>query len=145
MDLVAQLATVDLLRAREFPARRVRSGAVESGPGFHVADLEVSEDFWEDDGSRRPVVADDFGAACQALVEILARRWGDPRTVDLAPYQSVLREGGTVPPPLEMLCGYVPEVYGWQVGDRWIAVGVGQWDAGLPFQLVAAIGERDVG
>ncbi|HEY3479504.1 MAG TPA: hypothetical protein VGL02_11475 [Streptomyces sp.] len=145
MDLVAQLATVDHLRAREFPARRVRSGAVESGPGFHVADLEVSEDFWQDDGSRRPEVAEDFGAACQALVEILSRRWGDPRTLDLAPFQAVLDEGGTVPPPLEMLCGCLPEVYGWQVGERWIAVGVGQRDARLPFQLVVAMGERGVG
>lgn len=144
MDLVAQLATVDVLRARDFPAQRVRSGAVDSGPGFHVADLAVSEDFWDDAGSRRAVVGDDFGAACQALVEILARRWGEPHTVDLAPYLARLDEGGTVPPPLGMLCGYLPEVYGWQVDDRWIAVGVGQWDGELPFQLVVAVGERGV-
>lgn len=143
MDLAAHLATVDLLRAREFPARRVRAGAVESGPGFHLADLAVSEDFWEDDGSRWAAVEDEFGAVCQALVELLAQRWGEPETLDLSPYLVRLDEGATVPPPLDVLCGYLPQVHGWRVESRWIGLGVGQWDGELPFQLVLAVAGRD--
>lgn len=144
MDLAAHLATVDLLRARDFPAQRVRAGAVESGPGFHLAVLAVSEAFWEDDGSRWAAVEDEFGAVCQALVELLAQRWGEPETLDLGPYLTRLDKGLPVLPPLDVLCGYLPEVHGWRVADRWIALGVGQWDGELPFQLVLAVAERDI-
>jgi len=143
MDLAAQLAEVDRLRALEFPAQRVTSAAVESGPGYHIADLAVSEDFHEADPGRWEAVADDFEAACQALIELLAQRWGEPQPLDLYPYLIRLEEGGQVPPPLDRLCGYVSEVYGWTVADRWIALGVGQGDRELPFQLVLAVGERD--
>jgi hypothetical protein len=151
MDLAAQLAEVDRLRALDFPVRQVRtprSGSlptgVDSGPGYHLADLAVSEDFWADDGSRRAQALDDYEAACQALVELLAARWGDPDPLDLHPY--LVRqeeEDGEVPAPLGALCGYVPEVYGWRVGARWTALGVGQWGRESPFQLVLAIAERD--
>lgn len=142
MDLAAQLAEVDRLRALDFPAQPSRSAAVHSGPGYHVADLAVSQDFY-DDRDLWAEVADDFEAACQALVELLAERWGEPEPLDLYPYLVRQLEGGSVPPPLDELCGYVSEVYGWRVGDRWIALGVGQEDRELPFQLVLAIGERD--
>ncbi|MBY8878310.1 hypothetical protein [Actinacidiphila acidipaludis] len=141
MDLAAQLAEVDRLRALEFPARRVTSAAVESGPGYHVADLAVSEDFHDADVVRREAVAEDFEAACQALIELLAQRWGEPQPLDLYPYLIRLEEGGQVPPPLDLICGYVSEVYGWTVGDRWMALGIGQGDRELPFQLVLAVGE----
>jgi hypothetical protein len=144
MDLAAQIAEVDRLRALGFPAQRVRTSAVHSGPGFHLAELAVSEDFLEDGGSRREEVADDFEAACQALIERLADRWGEPEPLDLYPYLLRQEEGGRVPPPLDVLCGYVSEVYGWRVGARWIALGIGQGDRELPYQLVLAIGERHV-
>ncbi|HEY5836576.1 hypothetical protein [Streptomyces sp.] len=143
MDLAAQLAEVDRLRLLGFPAQRVRGGAVASGPGFHLADLAVSEDLGDIDPARRAEIEDDFGAACQALVELLARRWGDPEPLDLAPYLSRLVESGDVPPPLDRLCGLTAEVYGWRVADRWIAVGVGRGDAESPYELVLAIGERE--
>lgn len=142
MDLAAQLAEVDRLRALDFPARPVRTPALDSGPGFHLADLAVGEDFTGEDEGRRAETADDFGAACQALIELLARRWGDPEPLDLAPYLMRSAEGGEVPPPLDALCGYVREVYGWRVGDRWIALGVGQGGASLPFRLVLATADR---
>lgn len=141
MDLATQLSEVDRLRALDFPARRVRSATVDSGPGFHLAQLAVSEDFHEDAG-RRQEVADDFEAACQALIERLADRWGEPEPLDLYPYLVRREEGSAVPPPLEELCGFVSEVYGWRVAERWIALGIGQGDRELPYQLVLAIGER---
>jgi hypothetical protein len=141
MDLAAQLAEVDRLRALEFPAQRVTSTAVESGPGYHLADLAVSPDLHDEDPGRWEAVADDFEAACQALIELLAQRWGEPRPLDLYPYLIRMEEGGRVPPPLDLLCGYVSEVYGWTVDGRWIALGVGQGDRELPFQLVLAVGD----
>lgn len=82
MDLAAQLAEVDRLRALDFPARQLRTPAgpggllagLDSGPGYHLADLAVSEDFREDDGSRREQVREDWEAACQGLAGLLAAR-----------------------------------------------------------------------
>lgn len=144
MDLAAQIAEVDRLRALDFPAQRVRTSAASSGPGFHLAELAVSEDFLEDGGSCREEVADDFEAACQALIERLADRWGEPEPLDLYPFLQRQEEGGPVPPPIGELCGRVSEVYGWRVGTRWIALGIGQGDREMPYQLVLAIGERDL-
>ncbi|MBM9509562.1 hypothetical protein [Actinacidiphila acididurans] len=142
MDLAAQLAEVDRLRRLPFPAQRVREGAVVGGPGFHIEDLAVSEDFHDSDPARRAEAEEDFTVWCQALVDLLGTRWGEPETVDL--YAILIRsmDGEEVPAPLDELCGYVPEMYGWLVGERWIALGVGQWDGGLPLQLVLAVGER---
>jgi hypothetical protein len=142
MDLAVQLAEVDRLRLLPFPGRRVRRGTVTSGPGFHLAALAVGEDPHDGDPGLAAQAEDDFRAWCQALVELLSARWGDPETVDLSVFLERAASGGSVPPPLDALCGFVPEVYGWRVGDRWTAVGVGQGDRALPPQLVLAIGER---
>jgi hypothetical protein len=145
MDLAAPLATIERLRARDFPARTVRSGDVLSGPGFHLTDLWISEPFFEDDGVAFLEARDDVEAYCQALIERLSAEWGPPRTLDLLPYLEARETGGHVPPPLDTLCGYVlGEVYGWQVGDRWIGLGTGQQGRDLPLQLVLGIGERDI-
>lgn len=142
MDLAAQLAEVDRLRRLPFPAQRVREGAVVAGPGFHIEDLAVGEDFHDSDPARRAGAEEDFTVWCQALVDLLGARWGEPETVDL--YAILIRsmDGEKVPAPLDELCRYVPEMYGWLVGERWIALGVGRWDGELPLQLVLAVGER---
>ena len=43
-DLAQHLATIDLLRARPFPAQRGRQAAVVRGPGYHLAELATSEE-----------------------------------------------------------------------------------------------------
>ncbi|MCW2873851.1 hypothetical protein [Actinacidiphila oryziradicis] len=128
MDLAAHLSAIDLLRAR---------------PGCHITDLQISEDFWEDDGSRRPRVRNDFGAGCQALVDLLTERWGEPEVLDLGGHLEQLVAGERVAPPLDALCGYVPELYLWRPDGRWTAIGVGQGGEELPFQLVAAVSDGD--
>ncbi|WP_225849693.1 hypothetical protein [Streptomyces sp. HPF1205] len=156
MDLAALLAEVDRLRRLPFPARRGHRGTVVSGPGFHLAALAVSEDLHDPHGAdpgRAAHAEDDFRAWCQALVELLSARWGEPETLDLYPFLERRTAGGPTagaspegrpPPPLDELCGFVPEVYGWRVGDRWTAVGVGQGERGLPLQLVVATADRAV-
>ncbi|MDX2704769.1 hypothetical protein PV350_18135 [Streptomyces sp. PA03-6a] len=143
MDLPGHVALVDALRARPFPARRERCGAVDSGPGYHITDLRISADFWDADGDPgyRGQVEDDMEAECQALVEVFTERWGAPETVDLAAHLERSFHGEPVPPPLDTLCGYACEAWAWRVGDRWIGVCVGQADPELPFQLVAAVGD----
>ena len=130
------LATIEALRAREVPAQR-------RGPGLHVADLRVSEDFWDADLTRVEEVLEEFEAELSVLVQVLTLRWGTPDVLDLMDVLERSAMGEPVPPPLDALCGYVPELYVWRLDGRWIGLGVGQGDRELPFQLVVAMGEED--
>ncbi|MFD8545927.1 hypothetical protein [Streptomyces sp. NPDC059649] len=144
MKLDEQLTTIDLLRRREFPAQRVRSAPVESGPGFHIADLRVGQDFWDADPAELAEAEEEFEAALTALVQALSLRWGEPEVVDLEGALERTAQGLPVRPPLDTLCGFVPRMYGWRVDGRWIGVGVGQGARELPWQLLVAVGEAEV-
>ncbi|WP_327153350.1 hypothetical protein [Streptomyces tubercidicus] len=141
MTLDEHLTLIDRLRLREFPAVPGRSGMVESGPGYHIAGLRVSEEFWDADAVEVAEAEEEFTAELTALVHALSLRWGAPETVDLTAQLERSAQGLSVRPPLDTLCGYVPRMHGWRVQGRWIGVGVGQGARELPFQLVAAIGE----
>ncbi|WP_107046776.1 hypothetical protein [Streptomyces albus] len=144
MSTAEQLAAVDRLRARPLPAGRGGpSGGAEGGPGFHLADLRVSEEFWEDDGSRMREAEEQFAAECEALVVLLSRRWGEPRELDLTEHLIRSAEGEPVPEPLATLCGYVGVLHTWQAGDRWLAVGIGRQARELPLHLLAVVAEED--
>ncbi|MEU1806510.1 hypothetical protein [Streptomyces sp. NPDC019937] len=132
------LAAIEDLRTRDFPAQR------RGGPGCHVADLRVSEDFWDADLTRVEEVLEEFEAELAVLVQVLTLRWGAPEVLDLSDALERSAMGEPVPPPLDTLCGYVPELHIWRVEGRWIGLGVGQGDRELPFQLVVAIGEGSV-
>ncbi|WP_030828782.1 hypothetical protein [Streptomyces hygroscopicus] len=136
------VTSIDRLRARDFPRQRAVDGRVASGPGFHVADLRVSEDFWDADPARVEEVLEEFEAELGALVQALTLRWGAPAVLDLTDSLERSAMGEPVPPPLNTLCGYVPELHIWHVDGRWVGLGVGQGDRELPFQLLVAIGEE---
>jgi hypothetical protein len=143
MSTAQHLATIELLRARGFPPRRGRSGAITSGPGYHLAALSTSEDFWDDDGSRRPDAEDQYEAECAALAERLSERWGAAQIFSL---RSVLirgMEGEEIPQPWSELSCSVPYLNLWRAAGRWIAVGVSQWDTELAYQLMAVVTEQD--
>ncbi|KAF4409683.1 MULTISPECIES: hypothetical protein [Streptomyces] len=143
-----QLETVDRLRDRPFPAERGWSAdGVYGGPGFLVADLLVSEDFWEDDGTRLMEADDQFEAERAAMVLLLSRRWGEPEVLDLTELFIRSVEGERLPEPMATLCGYVSLLYAWRPPDgrRRIAVGVGQHDRELPIQLLVTVWDEDVG
>lgn len=145
MDTAQHITAIDLLLHRAFPARRSCSAVVESGPGFHVAELRVSEALWDLDPADVKELREDFQAESEALVAALSLRWGAPEFLDLTGHLERVAMGMPVRPPLDVLCATVPHVRAWRAEGRWIAVGVGQGDrAEQPFQLMVAIGEEDV-
>ncbi|MCL7496198.1 hypothetical protein M8I34_33050 [Streptomyces sp. MCA2] len=144
MTIDAYLTVIDRWRLRDFPAAPGRSALVESGPGFHIAGLRVSQEFWDADLAEVAEAAEEFEAELTALVQALSLRWGEPEVMYLADDLERSARGIPVRPPLDTLCGYVPRMYGWRVQSRWIGVGVGQGDRELPFQLLVAVGEGEV-
>lgn len=145
MTIARHLEVIDLLRVRSFPAQCGRSGAVTSGPGYHLAELSTSEDFWDDDGegSRRIEVAEQYEAECEALATLLGERWG---AADMFSLGSVLirgTEGEEIPEPWYELSSSIPYLHLWRTEGRWIAVGVSRWGRELEFQLMAVVTEVD--
>ncbi|MGW0845794.1 hypothetical protein ACWD26_37805 [Streptomyces sp. NPDC002787] len=143
MSITRHLAVIDRLCSEDFPAERGRSDVGTAGPGYHLAELETSADFWEDDGTRREETEEQYEAARDALSERLAERWGPPDVFSLWSVSSRHLEGEGIPEPWGPLSSHVPDVHLWQADGRWIALGVSQWDQELPFQLVAVITEID--
>ncbi|MEV6651669.1 hypothetical protein [Streptomyces sp. NPDC051219] len=143
MTTAQHLATIDILRTREFPSVRGRSDVGSSGPGYHLAELSTSEEFWEDDGTRRAQVEDQYAAECAALAQALSVRWGEPQVFSL--WSLLIRgmEGEGIPEPWNQLSGSVVDLHLWRIEERWLALGVAQWAGELPFQLVAAVTEID--
>ncbi|MEV8585375.1 hypothetical protein [Streptomyces sp. NPDC051180] len=123
------LATIDLLRARGF----------DGSPGFHVAELATSEDFWEDDGTRREAVEDQYEAERQGLAVLLAARWGPPLRFRLWSVLERSTEGEEMPEPWSTLSCHTPDLYLWRADGAWVGLGVSQWDRELPFQLLAVV------
>ncbi|MER5310552.1 hypothetical protein ABT034_22495 [Streptomyces sp. NPDC002773] len=143
MTTARHLATIDLLRSRAFPARPERSGPVDSGPGFHVGELATSEDFWEDDGTRRVLAEEQYEAERDGLTALLTARWGPPDELSLWSVLERGMEGEELPEPWSTLSSHTPRLTLWRDGGRWIGVGVSQWDKELPFQLLAVVTEVD--
>ncbi|MFE7652491.1 hypothetical protein ACFU6M_06120 [Streptomyces bottropensis] len=145
MSITQHLAVIDRLCSEAFPAERGRSDVGEAGPGYHVAELATSADFWEDDGTRREETEEQYEADRDALSERLAERWGAPSVFSLWSVLDRSMEGEEIPGPWATLSHHVPDVHLWQADGhgRWVALGVSQWDKELPFQLVALITEID--
>lgn len=139
MSLAQHLDTIDRLRARPFPATAGRTTAGHSGPGYHVAELTRSEEFWDGDGSRREEVAEQWEAERDALALLLGERWGDAQVFALGSLLVRGYEGEDIPDPWDLLCQSVPDVHLWRADGRWLAVGVSQWDEELAFELLACV------
>ncbi|MFD9483183.1 hypothetical protein [Streptomyces sp. NPDC059991] len=143
MTTARHLEVIDLLRVRDFPAERGRSGAITSGPGYHLVELSTSEDFWDDDGSRRVEVEEQYEAECEALAESLSERWGVAQMFSLWSLLARGMEGEAIAEPWGELSNSVPYLHLWRADRHWVAVGVSQWDTELEFQLMAVVTEVD--
>ncbi|GAA2508507.1 hypothetical protein [Streptomyces gobitricini] len=143
MTTARHLATIDQLRFLPFPGKFSRTDRGYSGVGYHLVDLATSEDFWDDDGTRREIVEDQYEAERDALAVLLTARWGEPQVFSLWSVFDRGMAGEEIPDPWDALSQSVPDVHSWRVDGRWIVVGVAHWDKELPFQLVAAVTETD--
>ncbi|WP_328840368.1 hypothetical protein [Streptomyces europaeiscabiei] len=145
MTIARHLVTIDRLCVEEFPAAHGRSDTGTAGPGYHIAELGTSGDFWEDDGTQREETEAQFEADRDALSERLTERWGPPDVFSLWSVSGRCQEGEDIPEPWGPLSSHVPDVHLWQANGhgRWVALGVSQWDKELPFQLIALITEID--
>ena len=139
MTIAGHLATIDRLRARPFPEAPGRSELGDSGPGFHVAALARSEEFWEDDGTRRLEVEEQYEAERDALSERLGSRWGAPQHFSLFSVFSRSMDGEEIPEPWGVLSNHTPDLYLWRAEERWIGLGVSQWDTELAFELLLLV------
>ncbi|MGW7056539.1 hypothetical protein [Streptomyces sp. NPDC054887] len=143
-----QLSIIDNLSARPFPDENGRPGANGqwSGPGFHLAVLRESQDFWEDRSTEIVEAAErELEADLAALSVILTGRWGAPEAVDLWPYLGLDDSDSTATSrePLSFLCGVAGSMQMWRLpnSERWVGLAIGQADPEWPFQLLAGIGE----
>ena len=145
MDIANCLTVIDLLCAREFPAEHSRTEHGESGPGFHIAALHTSGDFWEDDGTEWEETAAQYEADRDGLTERLTSRWGLPQHISLRSVFVRTMDGETIEEPWAGLSEHVPDVHVWKapVRDRWFALGVSHGYKELPFRLLGIVTEVD--
>lgn len=145
MDIAESLTLIELLCAREFPAVPGRTEHGESGPGYHIAALRTSEEFWEGDGGEREETEAQYEAERDGLAERLGERWGGPLHFSLYSVFERTVAGEEIAEPWAGLSGHVPDVLLWRAPepDRWVALGVSQWDKESPFQLLGVVTETD--
>ncbi|QCX74995.1 hypothetical protein C9F11_06475 [Streptomyces sp. YIM 121038] len=144
MSSAEHLATIDLLRARDFPEAPGRSAAVRAGPGFHIAELRTYEAAEDDDGTARDTMEEQYEAERDALAVLLTARWGEPHIISLASaFARVVAGSGDVPEPWASLSETVPDVHLWQAEGHWLALGVARWGGWEALQLLAVVTKVD--
>jgi hypothetical protein len=144
MDIAQALAVIDRLWSAPLPRQHARTDTGTAGPGWEVAELETSEDFWED-CSRREEAREQVECDREALAARLAERWGPPQTFGLYSVLERTMEGEELAEPWASLSGHVVDLTVWrhEEAGRWTGLGISQWDAELPFQLLAVVTDQD--
>ncbi|MET9383215.1 hypothetical protein ABZY09_19615 [Streptomyces sp. NPDC002928] len=145
MNIARFLATIDLLCTRDFPPEHGRTDIGTGGPGYVIAELQTSGDFWEDDGTEREETAAQYEFDRDGLTERLTERWAAPQMFSLASVLDRVMDDEDIPEPWASLSGHVPDLHLWRTpgAERWLALGVSQWDKELPFQLLAVVTDVD--
>ncbi|UXY21940.1 hypothetical protein N8I84_26985 [Streptomyces cynarae] len=146
-----QLSIVDTLAAQTFPEGKGQSRTEHGwgGPGYHIAILRATQDFWDD---RSPEVVEpavqELESDLTAIASALTGRWGDPITVDLWPYLGLDNPDypniEPAPEPMRSLCNVAASMLVWRIPStsRWLGLTIGQGDRELPFELLAAVGQE---
>ncbi|MBL3669858.1 hypothetical protein JL475_28515 [Streptomyces sp. M2CJ-2] len=142
------LSIIDRLSALPFPDSEVKPSTKGEwgGPGYHLAVLRESQDFWDDrsedvvEAAEREMEAD-FAALAGSLTE----RWGAPETVDLGRYLGFAEPdpGFRAPKSLGFLSGVAVSMQVWRLpsSGRWVGLTIGQADPEWPLQLLVAFGD----
>ncbi|MEU6880031.1 hypothetical protein [Streptomyces sp. NPDC046712] len=120
MTLAQHLATVDLLRARAFPA-----------DGYHLTELALADPREEQAEAER-----------EALALLFAARWGPPDHIGLFGLLHRYGAGEEIPRPWDLLCTTVPDVQVWRVDGRWIVLGAPE-EGGAGVRLLVCVTEVD--
>ncbi|MCX4743935.1 hypothetical protein OG455_00130 [Kitasatospora sp. NBC_01287] len=143
-----RLLVIDRLSALPFPRVEERPGKESSwgGPGYHLAVLQESQDFWENRSEEIVEAAEqEIETDLATLTAVLTGRWGEPESVDLWPFLGFDNPDPdfVAPEPLGFLCGVAGDMRVWRLrsSGRWVALVIGQADPEWPFQLLAAVGE----
>ncbi|WP_067271334.1 hypothetical protein [Streptomyces jeddahensis] len=144
MSTAQHLDTVLLLCSREFPAEHGRWDGGFCGPGYHMAELAVSDGFGDGDCSQVLEAREQYEAECAALSERLTKRWGPAQPVSLySLLHRSLGHGEEIPEPWHMLSTRVQDAELWRTGERWVVLGGSPWSEESPFQLLAAVTDVD--
>ncbi|MET9678094.1 hypothetical protein ABZY68_34150 [Streptomyces sp. NPDC006482] len=133
MTTAHHLATIDALRARG-------SG---NGPDSPMAVLATSEDFRDDDGTRRALAEDQYEAERDGLAALLTARWGPPTALDLWPVLERSLAGDSLAEPWSTLAHHTAELSLRRADGRWIGLGISRWGEELPLQLLAVVTRAD--
>lgn len=142
-----QLSIIDRLSALSFPDQAVRPGenGLWGGPGYHLAILRESQDFWDDRNAELVETAEaELEGNLAVLTLALAVRWGDPATIDLWPFLGLDDSSGSdlaPPDPLNFLCSVAASMQMWRLpgSERWVSLAIGQ---GRPRVAPPTVGRR---
>ncbi|WP_392668711.1 hypothetical protein [Streptomyces sp. LN785] len=147
MTTAHHLRLIDGMRAREFPAERIRSGPAVSGPGYHTMFLHADDEHWHDADLDDEAGRLECRAQCladhDALLMLLSVRWGEPQLVSLWSAQERMMAGEEIPEPWAdpvAACAYL-EI--WRVEKRWIAMGLRLQEDGPGCELSVLVTEID--
>ena len=126
MDLTTTISLIDEQVGKPYPRT-----------GYHLLDLESSDDFFDEaDGEAARAAWARLDAERVQLIDALTDRWGAPERV-------VLLDRGTRPTSAlaRELVSLVLEVQAWHRDGRVVSVGLGQGDKELPVQLMLGVGD----
>ncbi|GAA3800243.1 hypothetical protein ACFS5L_35295 [Streptomyces phyllanthi] len=144
MDIERYLATIDQLCSRPFPAEHGWSDVGPAGPGYFVAELEMSHGLRTADAVERFRTAADFHDVKEGMSQRLNTRWGRQQP----PWGTVtlrvrIDRGEEIPEPWATVSHAVDELDVWQADGtgRWIAVGVADRDQEDEIRLLAVVTE----
>ncbi|MFC9802060.1 hypothetical protein ACFWGE_15550 [Streptomyces bacillaris] len=124
MTTAHHLRLIDGMRTRDFPPERTPSVSGVSGPGYHTAFLRADHQPWGDDEPVGPEHRAQCLAEHDALLTLLAARWGEPQVMSLWSAQERMTAGEVMADPWAdpvAGCEFLPL---WRVEERWIAVGL---------------------
>jgi hypothetical protein len=138
-DIEKDLAVVDLLCTRDFPAERGRTDVGEGGPGYFITPLGAST--W----ANGEELAEDLYAYEIAMAERLSMRWGEPLRWGTVTIGERIARGEEIPEPWALLSALADDLRTWKAthADRWVTVAAADREAEVPSQLLLVVTDID--